>query len=184
MPGESQRIFRSIAAFVAGAALAGLGVAIMLRLPPPIQMTALCVSLVVGGGFAAAVASTSAWFRRVLSVACTAVGYALGGTWFTLLTVAEGNSGELCLASMAGWGAAGFLVACGFAGWDRRLWLLLIGPAAFAVGGAMSWLLLGLVQPTEASIVIGVIAAPALGGVVFGTVTELLAARVRVTRAR
>lgn len=183
MPGDSHRTLRAGAAFAAGSTITGVGVAAMLRLsarmPPAFQSVGLCASLVVGGAFAAVLASSAGGLRRVAAVAFTAVGFALGGFWFALLMISEAGLARAWFASSVGWSAAGLLIACGFAGWDRRLWLLLIGPAAFGAGGAVSWPVLALIRPTDAFIVLGVIGAPALGGTLFGALTARLDARAR-----
>ncbi len=179
MPTDFQRIVRAALAFVAGSAIAGLGVAVMLRLPPWMQLGALCVSLAVGGGFAAALGTAAAGVRRIVAIACTAVGFAIGGTWTALLTIGEGALAQVWLASVAGWAAAGLLIAFGFAGWDRRLALLVIGPLAFGVAGAVSWPIVALIRPTDAFIVIVIVSAPALGGAAFGAFAAQLEARVK-----
>jgi hypothetical protein len=164
----------AVVGFLAGAALVALGVAITLHLPPRVQLAALCTTLILGGTLAAAI-SRIAGRGRLASMACTASGFAVGGTWFILLSAAEeGGVAELWIASSAGWAVAGLLVALGFVRWNRSVWLLLIGPMVFGVAGAVSWPILLFVRATDAAIVSATTAAPALGGVLFGIVAVLL----------
>jgi hypothetical protein len=165
----------AVVGFLAGATLVALGVGITLHLPPGVQLAALCTSLVLGGILAAALTSRIAGRGRIASMACTASGFAVGGTWFILLSAAEeGGMTELWAASSAGWAVAGLLVAFGFVRWDRSVWLLLFGPLVFGLAGAVSWPILLYVRATDAAIVSATTAAPALGGAVFGIVAVLL----------
>jgi len=171
----AQRILRRALGFLVSAVVIGAGIALASRLPPRHQLTVMAIGFSVGGALAGAVLTSIAFGSfRTASIVCSAAAVALGGMWFVLLAPTEAERTELLLAAGAGWAAAGLLMGLGFTRWDRRAWLLLLGPLVFGASGVASRLAFDLVQDPVLALVTASLVATVLGGALFSTAAMLL----------
>jgi len=168
-------MLRGALGFLASGAVIAVGIALMSNLSPRHQLTAVVSSFLLGGALAGAwLASTIFGTWRPASILCSAAGFALGGSVFTILTAAQAKSSELMLSAGLAWAAGGLLIGAGFTHWDRSLLLVVLGPMAFGAAGVVSWLVMESTRHPSLSLAAASFVTTVLGGTLFSAAAALL----------